>query len=279
MALVRREVFASNRRVPDWIAVVILGIVEGVTEFLPVSSTGHLLIAEHWLPIQSEFLRSDLFTVIIQPGAVVAVLALFWRRVLGLLQTWRTPSSRGYLLKLAVAFGVTGVGGLALKKLGFELPETLLPVLLATVLGGALFIAVERWLRGATPGTEVTWTIALAMAVGQLLAMVFPGASRSGTTILVALALGLARPQATEFSFLLGIPTLMAAGGKETFDALKDPPPFPIDWGLVGLGMMVSAVTAFIAVRWLLRFVQSHTFEGFGWYRIALGVLILLLVR
>jgi len=279
MALVRNGVFASNRRVPDWVAVVILGIIEGVTEFLPVSSTGHLLIAEHWLPNQSAFVRSDLFTVIIQPGAVVAVLALFWRRVLGLLQTWRTPSSRDYLLKLGVAFGLTGAGGLALKKLGFELPETLMPVLLATVLGGVLFIGVERWLRGATPGTEVTWAIGLAMAVGQLLAMVFPGASRSGTTILLALALGLARPQATEFSFLLGIPTLMAAGAKETFDALRDPPPFPIDWGLVGLGMLVSAVTAFIAVRWLLRFVQSHTFEGFGWYRIALGLLILLLVR
>jgi undecaprenyl-diphosphatase len=257
--------------VPDWIAVIILGIVEGVTEFLPVSSTGHLLIVEHWLPELSPFIRSDLFTVVIQPGAVAAVLALFWRRVLALLWTWRTPASRDYLLKLGVAFGVTGAGGWVFKKLGFALPETLLPVLIATVVGGVLFIVVERRLLGAMPHRDVTWTIALAMAVGQLLAMVFPGASRSGTTILLALMLGLARPQAAEFSFLLGIPTLLAAALKETYDAIQHPPPFPIDWGMVGLGVVVSAVTAFLSVRWLLRFVQTHTFEGFGWYRVALG--------
>jgi undecaprenyl-diphosphatase len=257
--------------VPDWLAVIILGIVEGVTEFLPISSTGHLLIVDHWLPDVSPFVRSELFTVVIQPGAVAAVLALFWRRVLGLVWTWRTPASQDYLLKLAVAFGVTGAGGLIFKKLGFALPKTLWPVLVATVVGGVLFIVVERRLRGAGGGTEVTWAIALAMAVGQLLAMVFPGASRSGTTILLALMLGLARPQATEFSFLLGVPTLLAAALKESFDAVRHPPGFPIDWALLGLGVVVSAVTAFLTVRWLLRFVQSHTFEGFGWYRVLLG--------
>jgi undecaprenyl-diphosphatase len=257
--------------VPDWIAVIILGIVEGVTEFLPVSSTGHLLIVEHWLPEVSPFIRSDLFTVVIQPGAVAAVLALFWRRVVTLLRTWHTPGSRDYLLKLGAAFGVTGAGGLVFEGLGFALPETLLPVLLATVVGGVLFIVVERRLRDGQPHTEVTWAIALAMAAGQLLAMVFPGASRSGTTILFALMLGLGRPQATEFSFLLGVPTLLSAALKETYDAVQHPPPFPIHWGMVALGVVVSAVTAFLTVRWLLRFVQAHTFEGFGWYRIALG--------
>ncbi len=262
---------------PDWLAVVILGIVEGITEFLPISSTGHLLLAEHWLPIRSAFLRSDLFTVVIQPGAVLAVLVLFWKRVVGLFRHWRQPESRDYLLKLAAAFVLTGIGGLLIKKLGFTLPEDVTPVALATLVGGLLFLAVEAWLRSRSTTTRVTWGIALAVGAGQLLAAVFPGASRSGTTILIALALGLARPEATEFSFLLGIPTLLAAGAKESFDAVRHPPPYPVEWGLVVLGAAVSAVTAFIAVRWLLRFIQNHTFNGFGIYRVVLGVLILAL--
>lgn len=264
---------------PDWLAVVILGIIEGVTEFLPISSTGHLLMANHFLPIRSEFIRSDLFTVVIQPGAVLAVLVLFWRHVTDLLRHWREPDARDYLLKLGVAFGITGAGGLALKKLGMELPETLLPVVLATGLGGVLFIVIEKWRAGKAAGTEITWAIVLAMAAGQLLAAVFPGASRSGSTILLALALGLGRKEATEFSFLLGIPTLLAAAGKEMYDAVQEPPPYPIDWGLILLGIVVAGVTAFVAVKWLLGFVRSHTFIGFGWYRIALAALLLLTMR
>lgn len=262
---------------PDWLAVVILGIIEGVTEFLPISSTGHLLLAEHWLPIQSEFIRSDLFTVIIQPGAVLAVLVLFRKRLFDLLRTWKNPASRSYLLKLTAAFVVTGIGGLIIKKLGFRLPEDVTPVALATLIGGFLFLAVEAWLASRPTSDEISWTLAFAMGFAQLLAAVFPGASRSGSTILIALMFGLARPAATEFSFLLGVPTLLAAAGKEMVDAIQDPPPYPIDWGMFLLGVVVSAVTAFVAVKWLLRYVQGHTFNVFGIYRIVLGVLILVL--
>lgn len=263
---------------PDWLAVVILGIIEGITEFLPISSTGHLLLAEHWLPIRSEFIRSDLFTVVIQPGAVAAVLVLFWGRLTKLVRDWRQPEAQGYLLKLAVAFVLTGIGGLAIKKLGFSLPETVTPVALATLIGGVLFLVVEWGLKGRTPTAEVTWAVAVGMAVAQLLAAIFPGLSRSGSTILVGLMLGMARPQAAEFSFLLGIPTLLAAAGKETLDAIQDPPPYPIDWGMVALGVLVSAITAFVAVRWLLRYVQGHTFNAFGVYRIVVGAVILAVV-
>ena len=266
-------------RMPDWLAVVILGVIEGITEFLPISSTGHLLLAGHWLPIRSEFIRSDLFTVVIQPGAVAAVLVLFWGRLTGLVRTWRERESRDYLLKLGVAFVLTGMGGLAIKKLGFSLPEDVTPVALATLNGGILFLVVEWWLKGRRPSVEVTWAVALGMAAAQLLAAIFPGLSRSGSTILVGLMLGLARPQAAEFSFLLGIPTLLAAAAKETFDAVKDPPPYPIDWGMVLLGAAVSAVTAFVAVRWLLRYVQGNTFNAFGVYRVVLGVVILAAMR
>ena len=260
---------------PDWLAVVILGIIEGVTEFLPISSTGHLLLAEHWLPIRSEFIRSELFTVVIQPGAVLAVLAVFWRRLLSLIGGLGQPEARGYVAKLAVAFVITGVGGLAIKKLGFTLPKDVTPVALATLIGGVLFLGVEAWLKSRKTTAEVTWAIAVGMGVAQILAAVFPGLSRSGATILVALAFGLARPQAAEFSFLLGIPTLLAAAAKESLDAVRHPPGFPIDWGMVALGAAVAAVTAFVAVKWLLRFVQGHTFNGFGVYRIVVGALIL----
>jgi len=262
---------------PDWLAVVILGIIEGVTEFLPISSTGHLLLAEHWLPIRSDFIRSDLFTVVIQPGAVAAVLALFWRRLLALATTWKQPESRDYILKLGAAFFITGIGGLIIKKLRFELPEDITPVAIATLVGGVLFLGIEAWLKSRPTVSEVTWTMAVAMGIAQILAAIFPGLSRSGSTILVALAFGLARPQAAEFSFLLGIPTLMAAAAKESLDAIQNPPPYPIDWGMILLGAVVSAVTAFVAVKWLLRFVQSNTFNVFGVYRIVLGGVILML--
>ena len=137
-----------------------------------------------------------------------------------------------------------------------------------------LFLAVERWLRGKPLRDEVTWSVAFAVGAGQLIAMVFPGTSRSGATILTALALGLNRPRAAEFSFLLGVPTLLAAGALQILSAMKKGE--TIDWAMVSLGLVISAITAFGTVKWLLRFVQTHTFVGFGWYRIILGVLILL---
>lgn len=261
---------------PDWLAVVLLGVIEGITEFLPVSSTGHLLLVQNngWLPHQSE-----LFNVGIQSGAVLAVILVFARRVREFALEWRRPETFDYLLKLGAAFGVTAVGGLAIKALGWELPETTWPVLLATVLGGGGIIAVEKWLAGKPLGQQITWSVAVAAGIAQLVAGACPGTSRSGATILTIMALGLARPAATEFSFLLGIPTLVSAGAYEALKVVKDGGPMETPWSLVLLGAGVSAATAFAAVRWLLRFVQSHTFIGFGWYRIGLGVLILVLAR
>ncbi len=257
---------------PDWLAIVLLGIIEGITEFLPVSSTGHLLLAQHWLPRQS-----DLFNVFIQCGAVVAVIPLFperWRKVL---RSHCDPSARAYTLKLLLAFAITGVGGVILDRLGFKLPEQALPVATALILGGVLFLAAEYGLAGRPRSEEVTWTIAVAVGLGQLVAAVFPGTSRSGATILLMLALGLSRPAATEFSFIVGIPTMLAAGGLKIFKALWRPPldgPQE-DWALLALGTGVSAVVSFLAVKWLLGFVRTHTFKGFGWYRIVLGGVIL----
>lgn len=263
---------------PDWIVVVILGIIEGITEFIPVSSTGHLLIAEHWLPHQT-----DLFNIVIQCGAVVAVIPLFHQRFHQFLFRWRESATQDYLLKIFVAFAITGAGGLVLEKKHFKLPEELLPVAVAVLAGGILFVAIEQWLRGKQLKSEITWTIVLAVGIGQLLAAVFPGTSRSGATILLALLLGLNRVAATEFSFLVGIPTMLAAGGLKIFKAFHHPPPDAPheNWSMLILATVVAALVSFVAVKWLLRYVQSHTFTAFGWYRIALafGIFALLLLN
>jgi undecaprenyl-diphosphatase len=259
---------------PEWLSVVLLGVIEGVTEFLPVSSTGHLIIAERWLGH-----RSQLFNVVIQSGAVLAVLVVFAARVKELLTRHREPAARDHLLKLIAAFVITGAGGVALKKLGVKLPEEAAPVAWATLIGGVLILGIEAWLKRRTTRDTVTWAVALAVGAGQLVAAVFPGASRSGTTILMGLALGVSRRAATEFSFLLGIPTLLAAGGLEIASELRKGAAGNEDWAMVALGTVVSAVTAFGVVKWLLRFVQTHTFVAFGWYRIALGILILWVAR
>jgi len=263
--------------VQDWLAAILLGIVEGVTEFLPISSTGHLLLAEHWLGLKKgHFLRSEFFNIGIQSGAVLAVIAVFSTRVKEFATRFTEPTTREYLLKIAGAFVVTAVGGLAMKKLGLKLPEEIGPIAWATLIGGVLFLVAERWLKERPAVGDITWAIALAIGVGQLVAAAFPGASRSGTTILAALLLGLSRPAATEFSFLLGVPTLLAAGVYSGYKALKDPGAPPVDWSLFALGTAVSAGTAFLTVKWLLHFIQQHTFVVFGWYRILLGAGLLL---
>jgi undecaprenyl-diphosphatase len=255
---------------PDAIAIIILGIVEGLTEFIPVSSTGHLLIAERFLGRQS-----DLFTVVIQAAAVLAVIPLFWPRCRQMLSGWRDAEGRDYLMKLMLAFGITGVGGYLLEKKDFKLDDSPLHIGLALVIGGVLFIGIERWLRGKQLRDEVTWTIAAAVGGGQLLAAIFPGTSRSGATILLSLLLGLSRPAATEFCFLVGIPTMLAAGGFKVIKAVYAGGTSQ-NWSAVILGMVVAAVVSFAAVKWFLQFVRSHTFVGFGWYRIVAGAVLLI---
>ncbi len=250
-----------------WLQVVVLGVIEGITEFLPVSSTGHLLLAERWLGIH----QGDAFLVIIQGGAACAVLAVFKERVLQLLREWRQAAARDYILKLALAFAITGAGGLALEASGFTLPETATPVGVALLAGGVLFVIVERVVRGRTASEVVSWPVAIAIGAGQLLAAVFPGTSRSGATILIALVMGVGRSAAVEFTFLLGVPTLLAAGALKVVSHLRHPGAEALDPGPLALGILVSAVTAFISVAWLLRYVRAHTFESLGWYRIVVG--------
>lgn len=260
---------------PLGFAVILLGIVEGITEFLPVSSTGHLLIAEHWLHLH----ESDLFNVVIQSGAVLAVLPLFPDRLRQFAFKWRDQATQEYLLKILVAFVITCIGGFILDKKGYKLPEQLQPVAWALLIGGIGFVAVESWLRGRPMQNKVTWPVVLAVGVGQLIAAAFPGTSRSGATILLALLLGLNRVAATEYTFLVGIPTMLAAGGWKILKELRHPSGAAHeDWAMVALGFVVAAVVSFVAVKWLLRYIQTHTFILFGWYRIAVAILIAVLL-
>ncbi|MFT3907058.1 MAG: undecaprenyl-diphosphate phosphatase [Steroidobacteraceae bacterium] len=254
---------------------VLLGIVEGLTEFLPISSTGHLLIAEHWLGT-----RTELFNVGIQAGAILAVVLIFWPRLLDLLTHWREAAQRTYLGQLALAFCVTLVGGLVVKKLGASLPETLAPIAWALIIGGVLIFVIEALVARRPVVDVVTWKVAFWVGACQILAGVFPGTSRSAATIFAAMLAGLtARPAAAEFAFLLGIPTMFAATGYELLKERDNLSVGSEDWAQFALGFVVSGIVAFIAVKWLLRYVQTHRFTIFAWYRIVLGAALLIWVR
>ena len=256
----------------DTLSTVILGIIEGISEFLPISSTGHLLIAERWLGG-----RSELFNVAIQAGAILALVLVYWRRLLNLLTRFEEPANREYLAKLTVAFLITAAGGFLATRLGWKLPETVLPIALALLIGGIAILVIEQYVAGKPASSAVTWNVALWVGACQILAAVFPGTSRSAATIFAAMLAGLTlRPAATEFAFLVGIPTMFAATAYELLKVRGQGA--GEDRQAVALGFVISGVVAFIAVKWLLRYVQSHRFTIFAWYRIVLGSILLALV-
>ena len=250
---------------PDTLSTVLLGIIEGITEFLPISSTGHLLIAERWLGE-----RSELFNVAIQAGAILALVLIYWRRLLDLLTRFQEPANRDYLAKLTVAFLITAAGGWVATRLGWKLPESVLPIAFAMLVGGLVILAIEHYVARRPVASTVTWSVAFWVGACQILAAVFPGTSRSAATIFAAMLAGLTlRPAATEFAFLVGIPTMFAATGYELLKVRGQGA--HEDWQALALGFVVSGGVAFIAVKWLVRYVQSHRFTIFAWYRIALG--------
>ena len=256
----------------DYLNDVLLGVIEGITEFLPISSTGHLLLAEHWLGA-----RSEMYNIVIQAGAILAVTLIYWRRILALLTGWGDAQNRDYLVKLMLAFLITAILGLIVKKLGFELPDTVQPIAWALVLGG-VWMMVAEWMAAGRPDSRIiTLRVAIAVGLAQVVAGVFPGTSRSAATIFVAMLVGTTnRAAATEFAFLVGIPTMYAASGYELLKQVKGGTAAG-DWTALGIAFVVSTVTAFVAVKWLLTYIQTHRFTVFAIYRILLGCLILAL--
>ncbi|MGK9230596.1 undecaprenyl-diphosphate phosphatase [Inquilinus limosus] len=254
----------------DYLSAIILGVIEGITEFLPISSTGHLIIAEHWLGE-----RSDAFNIVIQAGAILAVTIIYWRRLFDLVLGWRRPENRRYGIRLLVAFGITGVLGFVAKKMGFTLPETITPIAIALIVGGFWMIWAEQQAAKLPESFKITWLVAIVVGLAQFVAGIFPGTSRSAATIFAAMLAGASnRGAATEFAFLVGIPTMYAASAYELYGQLKEGGAHE-DWGALGVAFVVSTVTAFIAVKWLLGYIQTHRFTAFAVYRIIFGALLL----
>lgn len=267
--------FPSACDMSDLLAALLLGIIEGITEFLPISSTGHLLIAQHWLGQ-----RSDLFNIAIQAGAILAVVLIYRKRLLQLLNGFLQAENRDYLLKLLLAFAVTAVAGVMVKRLGWELPDTVQPIAWALIIGAIWMLLAEQLAarRAAREGerSHIAWSTAAVVGLAQVVAGVFPGTSRSAATIFAALLAGTtSRAAATEFAFLLGIPTMFAATAYEALDLYAEGGLANENWAALGVAFAASAVTAFIAVTWLLRYIQTHRFTAFAVYRLLLGAALL----
>ena len=243
----------------------ILGVVEGITEFLPISSTGHLILASALLGATDE--RWKVFNIVIQTGAMLAVVweyrARFFRVDVALYRN------------LVVAFIPAAVIGLAFSKFIKAHLFHAVPVALAFIVGGVIILLVER--RSFAPRVEetraMTWLDALKVGFAQCFALI-PGTSRSGATIIGGMLFGLSRRAATEFSFFLAVPTLVAAGGYDLFKnrALLSAHDAPI----FGVGLVVAFISAFVVIRWLIRYVATHDFKPFAWYRIVFGLLVIL---
>jgi len=262
---------------PTLLTAVLLGIVEGLTEFLPVSSTGHLIVAGSLLGYTGE--QAKVFEIAIQAGAILAVVWEYRARLMAAVGGLASdPGARRFALNLLIAFLPAAVLGLAFSRAIKAHLFAPVPVACAFVAGALVILWAERRQK-TRPETirivrvdDMRWTDALKVGCAQALALV-PGTSRSGATIIGGMLFGLSRPAATEFSFFLAIPTLLAATAYELVKnrqllSSHDLPAF-------GVGFVASFISAFICVRWLIRYVSHHDFVPFAWYRIAFGGVIL----
>ncbi len=247
------------------IEAIIFGIVEGLTEFLPVSSTGHLLALAELMKLElNSFVTS--FIIYIQLGAILAVVILYFKKLL---------FNRQNFFNVVMAFIPTALIGLLLYPIIKEfLLTNLLIVAIALIVGGIVLIVFEHWHKKQNKtGTELSLRRSVIIGICQALAVI-PGVSRSGATIIGGLLLGINRKTIVEFSFLLAIPTMAAATG---LDLLESGFSFSNqEWTLISIGFIAAFISALLAVTWFITFVSKRSFIGFGWYRIALGLLILL---
>lgn len=263
---------------PPLLIAVLLGLVEGITEFLPISSTGHLIVVGALLDFTGA--RADIFSVVIQVGAIFAVIWHYRHTLITLLTGFATdPGERRLAWHLLLAFAPAVVLGLLWHDWIKAVLFTPTVVATALVVGGVVILGLE-WRRPVVTAatiTEMTWRQALLVGVAQCLAMI-PGTSRSASTILGGYAVGLSRSAATAFSFLLAIPTILGAA---TLDLVKGHGALgATDLPLFAVGTLAAFISALVVIRGFLKFVERHTFVAFAWYRIGFGgVLFLLLWR
>lgn len=259
------------------VAAFILGIVEGLTEFLPVSSTGHLILAADLLGVNDA--KGKVFEIVIQTGAMLAIVWEYRARFAGVLAGLaRDRGAQRFAANLVVAFIPAAVLGLAFGSMIKAHLFSAVPVAIAFIAGGLVILWVERRRPAAAPAARVqsvddmNWVDALKVGCAQCFALI-PGTSRSGATIIGGMIFGLSRRAATEFSFFLAVPTLVAAGG---YDLLKHRALFSSgDMAPFAMGLAVSFVSAWLCVRWLIRYIATHDFQPFAWYRIAFGLTVI----
>ena len=255
----------------------LMGVVEGLTEFLPISSTGHLILAGALLGFDDD--KAKVFDIAIQTGAILAVILVYWQKIRDTVVALPTQKqAQQFALNVLIAFVPAVLLGLLFGKA--IKAHLFTPVVVAStfILGGFIILWAEK--RQANAATvprildvdAMSWKDAVKVGLVQCLAMV-PGTSRSGATIIGGMLLGLSRKAATDFSFYLAIPTLIGAGAYSLYKerALLSMADLP----LFGVGLLFSFISAWLCVRWLLRFISSHNFNGFAWYRIVFGFVVL----
>lgn len=259
----------------DIVNSILLGIVEGLTEFIPVSSTAHLLVAETWLSITGG--NWDAFTVIIQLGAILAVVAIYWRKFWEVLIGLPTsPDARRFTLGVLIAFIPSVIGGVLLKKwidLVLNKPGYALPIIAASwIVGGILILVLERLAPKPRyfEGDRLPLSVAFQIGLFQILSIVFPGTSRSGATILGAELIGVERSAATAFTFYLAVPTMLGATVYELYK--KGHELSGAAATNIAIGFVVSFAVAYIVIRAFLGIVARYGLKPFGWYRIAAGL-------
>ncbi|HEX8360124.1 MAG TPA: undecaprenyl-diphosphate phosphatase [Longimicrobium sp.] len=252
---------------------VILGLVEGATEFIPVSSTGHLILVQDWLGFEGK--KENAFIIFIQLGAILAVVWMYRQKIVDVLRTWRTPKSRGLMINLVVATLPAVIIGVPTEDWIEAHLFKPFPVALALVVGGIAILVVERYFRRPTVESVDDIPLSKALGVGlfQVLAMIWPGFSRSGATIMGGLGLGLSRTAATEFSFFMAIPAMLGASVIKMGDIMDVAT--TADIPLFATGFIVAFISALVVIRGLLAYVSRNDFKPFAWYRIAVGIVLI----
>lgn len=268
----------------EFIKAIILGIVEGITEWLPISSTGHMILVDEFLSLNTSATFKDLFFVVIQLGAILAVVVMYWKRLI--------PFSfkRGFKIdnekismwfKILVASIPAGIVGILFDDIFTALFYNYQTVAIMLIIFGILFIVIENKNKHHRPRvnsiSKINYPLAFAIGVFQLIAAVFPGTSRSGATIVGALMLGVSRTVAAEFTFFLAIPAMFGAS------ALKLVKFFMAgqvmtggEIGILVVGMVVAFIVSIISIRLLMNYIKKNDFKVFGWYRIILGIIVLI---
>lgn len=248
----------------------VIAIVEGITEFLPISSTGHMIITEKLLGMNiDDFTKA--FTVNIQFGAILSVVVLYWRRFL---QSWT------FYQKLFVAFLPAAVIGLLLGNFIDSLLENVMVVAVMLLLGGVLLLFVDNWFKKESPDQEVTYPKALKIGFWQCIAMI-PGVSRSAATIVGGMQQKLSRTNAAEFSFFLAVPTMAAASGYKLLKLILEPNGVSLlkdNLTTLLIGNIIAFLVAMVAIKTFITFLQKHGFKIFGWYRIVIGLVLITLL-